>query len=73
MISFKKIVCSYFVDLIPSFPSLQATWIRNSIIHAFRETSVPVQEVQPTFVFSNPSIRALATATSRIGQRNLQK
>jgi len=52
--------------------SLQATWIRNSILHALRATSAPVHEVQPTFVFSNPSIRALAEATSRIGQGKLK-
>ncbi len=52
--------------------SLQATWIRNSILHAFRETSAPVHEVQPMFVFSNPSIRALAETVTAIGKTKMK-
>ncbi|KLO12999.1 acetyl-CoA synthetase-like protein [Schizopora paradoxa] len=52
--------------------SLQATWIRNSILHAFRETSVPVHEVQPEFVFLHPTIRALAETVETIGKTKLK-
>ncbi|KAI0320589.1 acetyl-CoA synthetase-like protein [Amylostereum chailletii] len=42
--------------------SLQATWIRNTIMHALRvSTKVSIHELPLTFVYSHPSIRALAT------------
>ncbi|THH29838.1 hypothetical protein EUX98_g4346 [Antrodiella citrinella] len=41
--------------------SLQATWIRNSILHALREnTKVDTRSVLPGFVYNNPTIEKLA-------------
>lgn len=41
--------------------SLQATWIRNTILHALREsTKINTRAVTSMFVYQNPSISALA-------------
>ncbi|KAI0681684.1 male sterility protein-domain-containing protein [Cerioporus squamosus] len=45
--------------------SLQATWIRNTTIHALRSSSsVNVHAIPSTFVYSNPTIIALAAYIS---------
>lgn len=45
--------------------SLQATWIRNSLLHALRETSnVNTRAIPGNFVYNNPSVAALATFIS---------
>ncbi|THH09834.1 hypothetical protein EW145_g1728 [Phellinidium pouzarii] len=48
--------------------SLQATWIRNSIIHAFRQTSTPTDGVGSSFVFEYPSVALLGQEITRIAQ-----
>ncbi|KAH8114785.1 acetyl-CoA synthetase-like protein [Phellopilus nigrolimitatus] len=48
--------------------SLQATWIRNSILHAFRQTEVPTGEVGSSFVFEYPSVASLGQAIVKIAQ-----
>ncbi|KAI0313071.1 acetyl-CoA synthetase-like protein [Amylostereum chailletii] len=51
--------------------SLQATWIRNTVIHALRvSTKVSVHQLPLTFVYSHPSIRALSTFLYRVIQGN---
>ncbi|TFK84744.1 acetyl-CoA synthetase-like protein [Polyporus arcularius HHB13444] len=40
--------------------SLQSTWIRNTILHGIRESAhLPPHDIPLTFVYSNPTIRAL--------------
>ncbi|RDX49617.1 acetyl-CoA synthetase-like protein [Lentinus brumalis] len=47
--------------------SLQATWIRNTIIHALRSSSsVNTHDIPTTFVYSNHTISALAAYISAI-------
>ncbi len=47
--------------------SLQATWIRNSIIHALRSSSsVNTHDISPGFVYAHPSIAALAAYLSSL-------
>lgn len=42
--------------------SLQATWIRNTIIHALRaSTRVNTREIPPNFVYTYPTVSGLAT------------
>lgn len=45
--------------------SLQATWIRNSLLHALRETtSINTRSIPGNFVYNNPSIASLAAFVS---------
>ncbi|KZT28667.1 acetyl-CoA synthetase-like protein [Neolentinus lepideus HHB14362 ss-1] len=44
--------------------SLQATWIRNSLLHALRETQCNVRNLSSGIVYANPSIARLATFIS---------
>lgn len=45
--------------------SLQATWIRNTVIHALRSsTTVSVHDVPSNFVYANPTITKLAVYLS---------
>ena len=47
--------------------SLQATWIRNTAIHALRSSStVKVHDIPSTFVYNNPTITALAAYVNGI-------
>ncbi|KAI1791373.1 acetyl-CoA synthetase-like protein [Ganoderma leucocontextum] len=47
--------------------SLQATWIRNTIIHALRSSSsVDTHDIPPNFVYAHPSISALAVFLSSL-------
>lgn len=47
--------------------SLQATWIRNTLIHALRGVStVNTHDIPSNFVYAYPSIRALSTFLSRL-------
>ncbi|KAI0712723.1 acetyl-CoA synthetase-like protein [Cerioporus squamosus] len=47
--------------------SLQATWIRNTIIHALRSaSSVNIHDIPTTFVYNNHTISALAAYISAI-------
>ena len=47
--------------------SLEATWIRNSILHALRDsTSVDTRAIPGNFVYQNPTIEALATFISAL-------
>ena len=47
--------------------SLQATWIRNTIIHALRSaSSVNTHDIPPGFVYAHPSITALAAYLSSL-------
>ena len=46
--------------------SLQATYMRNTVIHALRSsTNVNVHDVPHNFIYANPTISALATFISR--------
>ncbi|KAJ7156520.1 hypothetical protein C8R43DRAFT_1125714 [Mycena crocata] len=48
-------------ELTHTFASLQATWIRNSILHALRtSTKVKVETIPGDFVYSYPTVRLLA-------------
>ncbi|OBZ74288.1 L-aminoadipate-semialdehyde dehydrogenase large subunit [Grifola frondosa] len=40
--------------------SLQATWIRNSILHALRSTTIRIHDIPSNFVYAHPSIRVLS-------------
>ena len=42
------------------FRSLQATWIRNSVIQVLRQADVPVRTLPLNFVYTAPSIDALS-------------
>lgn len=45
--------------------SLQATWIRNTLIHALRAVAtVSTHDIPSNFVYAHPSIRALSTFLS---------
>ncbi|KAH8078749.1 acetyl-CoA synthetase-like protein [Cristinia sonorae] len=47
--------------------SLQATWIRNSLIHALKETSkADVRSISSSFVYQHPTILALSSALSSL-------
>ncbi|KAI5123110.1 hypothetical protein M0805_001466 [Coniferiporia weirii] len=48
--------------------SLQATWIRNSILHAFRQTNVPTNEVGSSFVFEYPTVTSLRQVITKIAK-----
>lgn len=53
--------------------SLQATWIRNSLLHALRETSgVNTHAVPGNFVYNNPSVIALAAFISDLANSDGQ-
>ncbi|KAI0633130.1 acetyl-CoA synthetase-like protein [Trametes polyzona] len=42
--------------------SLEATWIRNTLVHTLRDTtSVNTRELPPNFVYTHPTITALAS------------
>ncbi|KAI0314196.1 acetyl-CoA synthetase-like protein [Amylostereum chailletii] len=43
--------------------SLQATWIRNTVIHAFGASNTPVHDIPQNFVYSHPTIRSLSEFT----------
>ncbi|CAL1699315.1 unnamed protein product [Somion occarium] len=46
--------------------SLQATWIRNSLLHALRDTTnVNTRSFSSSFVYQHPSINALASFVTR--------
>lgn len=47
--------------------SLQATWIRNAILHAFRETGLPTEKVDATLVYRYPTISAMALFIAGVG------
>jgi FlaA1/EpsC-like NDP-sugar epimerase len=56
------VVVKYIVARLYLFPdcSLQATWIRNSILHALQKTTeLNTRAIESTFVYQNPSILAL--------------
>ena len=45
--------------------SLEATWIRNSLVHALRETTdIDTRTIPGNFVYQNPTIESLATFIS---------
>ncbi|KAG5729986.1 Linear gramicidin synthase subunit D [Termitomyces sp. T112] len=47
--------------------SLQATWIRNTILHALRQlTKISVESIPINFVYLNPSIRRLGAYLAQI-------
>ncbi|KAJ3481757.1 hypothetical protein NLI96_g7439 [Meripilus lineatus] len=47
-----------------SCDSLQATWIRNSLVHALKGTNVNTRLIPNSFVYQNPSISALSKAVA---------
>lgn len=47
-----------------SASSLQATWIRNSLVHALKGTNVNTRLIPNSFVYQNPSISALSKAVA---------
>lgn len=46
--------------------SLQATYIRNTILSALRQSSFPVREIPQTFVYNAPTIKAISNYVSGI-------
>ncbi|KAJ7606318.1 male sterility protein-domain-containing protein [Mycena rosella] len=51
--------------------SLQATWIRNSILHALRNSArINIKAVPSTFVYSHPTLRLLADMLVRLASGN---
>ncbi|KDQ13757.1 hypothetical protein BOTBODRAFT_188241 [Botryobasidium botryosum FD-172 SS1] len=48
--------------------SLQATWIRNTILHALRKSDVPVNGVPHNFVYAAPSISELTQYVLALAQ-----
>ncbi|KAK1216894.1 hypothetical protein PQX77_020470 [Marasmius sp. AFHP31] len=58
--------------------SLQATWIRNTILHALRTSSlINTREISQGFVYQNPSIKLLAEFLVKVAkgfrERNLEE
>ncbi|KAJ6521257.1 hypothetical protein DFH09DRAFT_871257, partial [Mycena vulgaris] len=46
--------------------SLQATWIRNSILHALRTSQVEVRSIPHDFVYSHPTTRLLGNFLTQV-------
>ncbi|KAJ7667223.1 hypothetical protein B0H17DRAFT_990381 [Mycena rosella] len=54
--------------------SLQATWIRNSILHALRNSArINIKAVPSTFVYSHPTLRLLADMLVRLASGSVSK
>ncbi|TFY73136.1 hypothetical protein EWM64_g10876, partial [Hericium alpestre] len=63
-----------FVRTVAGCDSLQAIWIRNSLMHAVRvASSVPVSSVPGNFVYANPSIAQLAKFLVRLCGNNTEE
>ncbi|EPQ58591.1 acetyl-CoA synthetase-like protein, partial [Gloeophyllum trabeum ATCC 11539] len=48
--------------------SLQATWIRNTILHALRESKVPTRHIPHNFVYQYPTVRKLGAFLASTAQ-----
>ncbi|OBZ79958.1 L-aminoadipate-semialdehyde dehydrogenase large subunit [Grifola frondosa] len=55
-----------FVRTVHGCDSLQATWIRNSVLNALRVTKIDTRKISPNFVYQNPSIVNLAEFVSKV-------
>ncbi|KIP01948.1 hypothetical protein PHLGIDRAFT_319891 [Phlebiopsis gigantea 11061_1 CR5-6] len=54
--------------------SLEATWIRNSVVHALRETTeVNPRTIPGNFVYQNPTVDSLASFVSGLASSNGQE
>jgi hypothetical protein len=54
-------------SLISKFPSLQATWILNTILHALRASNlVKITTLPDDFVYSHPTIRLIAESLTAV-------
>ena len=54
--------------------SLEATWIRNSLVHALRETTeVNPRSIPGNFIYQNPTVDSLASFVSGLVSSNGQK
>ncbi|KDQ13755.1 hypothetical protein BOTBODRAFT_160018 [Botryobasidium botryosum FD-172 SS1] len=53
--------------------SLQATWIRNTILHALRKSGVPVNNVPHNFVYAAPSISELTKYVLALAQASVDE
>ncbi|KIJ40867.1 hypothetical protein M422DRAFT_780553 [Sphaerobolus stellatus SS14] len=54
--------------------SLQATYIRNTILHGLRQVAPPasVQKLASNFVYQHPTVNALAEIVSRVSRRSME-
>ena len=59
--------CAYKMPADTFVPSLQATWIRNSLLHALRASlNVSTRHVSNNLVYEHPTVSALACVMSRL-------